>query len=1846
MNTPFSTYFFARALATFALCALASAARASTGFTSSGTIDSSSAGTTLENGKVYVVSGNTSLSRNTPNSTLYVAHNATAVIYIPKNVTLTVNGGNASGTESGGAAIRVNAGSTLVVTGGGKLIAKGGNGSNGANGEGGGSGSRSGEDMGAGSGGAGGDGGGGGAAAIGGAGGNGGAGGQKRSSDGDRDTNRKDWDLDGHDGNPGANANDGQNGGQVFLLGTVTVTATGGNAGSAGSAGSSGGGKYHRYTNDYYTGGGGGGGGGGKGQAAPYGIGGGGGGGGGGGSGGSGGYFWTTQTFGGDKTCPNGAGGEGGYPGGVNASRSSPDTTSGYDTSATGGKRGSGGSAGANGSSEGCYRDSGVSLTGSASSTYSTNSHSAIEYTLTFSDATRLTERKNVKLGYALPSASTPLDRPGWTFNGWFTEENGAGTKYYDANGAVLFDEYFNVGDVTLYASWTSTDPSATGTVFVNGTPLVGGRTQSGNGWYYDGGSGYLRLYTDGKRYVVTGEDNTGEFCVWGASSCEVVLSNLTINASQKMDGPPFTAAAGKSPVLMFAGENHFQGPANHPAIYVEAGSTLTIRDGGGTVDAQGGENAPGIGGMVGETSGTGALNIEGGRINATGGSNGPGIGAAKGSGFGTMTISGGTVTASGGSNGSGIGGGNGAGLGTYIISGGTVTAWGGTAAPGIGCGPNGIGGNVTISGGTVKATGGYHGAGIGDGEGSSGCTVTIEGGNVVAAGSDGGAGIGGGKGSAFSSITIKGGQVNSSCGLSSSASGSAAAIGGGNCGTGGAIKISGGVVTAWSSSYSAGIGAGDAGEFSHWGMDTGISVEISGGRISASSYRGAGIGPSEGTRCRAITISGGTVNASGGSDCTAIGKSRNYVATSVTIQGGAVHPGQNDIRPAPFNNASDAVFQVDFDIGEPTRKVTSLTFTGALASYAYGTNDLYTAQNGNLRVYLPSTSGVAFVATVKMESGNTYYFSFGIDDEGEVKVCGFLIVNDTLVSSDADHSGTGWTYTKSTGVLELTANAEVRGFSTNGEFRIVVPATASTSAVTFQSLTLGTTAKDSPAVDFERDITLTLSGANNMSALGNYSAGIEVASSATLTIKGTGSLVANGGGKAAGIGSAGGFPAPGKIVIESGTITATGGEKGAGIGGGQSANLVTNNIVITGGYVTATGGASAAGIGPGYGQKAIPAGAVSISGGTVLATKGSGASCYDLVSSGYVSVTSYDRSLVITGGSVVDETGSVLPRPVNADGVQLFAVTFTNLGAHAAVTISGPGLPADYGVSQIRADGNGIVRLWLPNSNSPRTLLVNGLYYKADTTHRRDVIAECLGDKEPDEMAIDDVMNYRVSVHGFTPGTAVTVLGLDAFGVDSAQTVGQNGVFSFFLPNGDYEFTVQGYPATAKVADAPTDAVISIGISVNGIDIFTGSGTGWAFDLLDGVLTLNGGDEGFLISGSNTSGRVRISVIDAGNVTLSNLVISTSSTNAPVSIASSATVDMLLAGTNRLSNTGAARQKAASAIFVPAGATLRIGGVTNSPPGFLEARGGYGCAAIGGKYMGQNNTGTIIVESGEISATGGFHAAAIGGGWYGDGGTISISGGLVTATSGDYPNISNDNSSAIGGGFGQGGTAPAYAQSGGTVVAYGSCDDIGGYTTRAGSSVLITGGSLHLAGRDRARPAPSNDTERVWCVTITNLPPNAIVEDLVVTNGSSATAYGLGDLYADAEGKIHLWLPDGNPYIFTRASGGEWHVEVAGTNVVATYGPLFTLESLNIESVKVTADTVILVVSAVPEEWLVKNVKSLRVRAAAILPLPTGDNALLPAADVTAELNKDGTVTLTLPRTTDTSRFFRVEGE
>ena len=182
-----------------------------------------------------------------------------------------------------------------------------------------------------------------------------------------------------------------------------------------------------------------------------------------------------------------------------------------------------------------------------------------------------------------------------------------------------------------------------------------------------------------------------------------------------------------------------------------------------------------------------------------------------------------------------------------------------------------------------------------------------------------------------------------------------------------------------------------------------------------------------------------------------------------------------------------------------------------------------------------------------------------------------------------------------------------------------------------------------------------------------------------------------------------------------------------------------------------------------------------------------------------------------------------------------------------------------------------------------------------------------------------------------------------------------------------------------------------------------------------------------------------------------------------------------------------------------------------------------------------------------------------------------------------------------------------------------------------------MTGGSLHLANSGAATIPISNAVGRVWCVTVTNLPPNEAVAGMQ----GLPEAYGVNDLVADAEGRLHVWLPDGDYRFSIGGMEGTWRAGVSGADVVADFAVVPELEELHIDSMAVSGGAVAIVVSSVPSGWIGAGAASLRVRAAAVLPLPGGDAALLSRGDVGIAVNGDGTATLTIPRAADAPRMF-----
>ena len=436
----------------FLLGAFAWAGALWAGFTQKGTINSAtSTRFVLRNNTVYTVVADTTIrSTSAASCALQVADGATSVIYIPTNVTLTVAGGNASGTTGAGAGILLPSGSTLIVTGSGRLVATGGNAANGSNGENGGNadgGDSHGDTMKNGAGGNGGNGGGGAAAAIGGNGGTGGAGGAGHPSCDHRKSGSDGYNHSGSDGSAGSWGGAGDSSGTLYVFGSLTVSGTAGTAGSGGAAGSQTGARYDYlppWISTYWN-------------AS---AGGGGTGGGGGGGGGTGGYHEDRTDGGTDSYNPVGRGGHGGGGGnyrggnggdGNDAWNKDPFKESYYP--------------GFGGDSGGCGRwgESGTTFCSPYSTVSSANlsstqplTHSAITYNVVLNDI--VTER-GLDAALGMPYGNvTPPTREGYVFDGYYTQRDGKGVRTHDNRGKSDGVTLTTIGDnlTILYAHWLS----------------------------------------------------------------------------------------------------------------------------------------------------------------------------------------------------------------------------------------------------------------------------------------------------------------------------------------------------------------------------------------------------------------------------------------------------------------------------------------------------------------------------------------------------------------------------------------------------------------------------------------------------------------------------------------------------------------------------------------------------------------------------------------------------------------------------------------------------------------------------------------------------------------------------------------------------------------------------------------------------------------------------------------------------------------------------------------------------------------------------------------------------------------------------------------------------------------------------------------------------------------------------------------------------------------------------------------------------------------------------------------------------------------------------------------------
>ncbi|WKY46180.1 cadherin-like beta sandwich domain-containing protein [Eubacteriaceae bacterium ES2] len=250
--------------------------------------------------------------------------------------------------------------------------------------------------------------------------------------------------------------------------------------------------------------------------------------------------------------------------------------------------------------------------------------------------------------------------------------------------------------------------------------------------------------------------------------------------------------------------------------------------------------------------------------------------------------------------------------------------------------------------------------------------------------------------------------------------------------------------------------------------------------------------------------------------------------------------------------------------------------------------------------------------------------------------------------------------------------------------------------------------------------------------------------------------------------------------------------------------------------------------------------------------------------------------------------------------------------------------------------------------------------------------------------------------------------------------------------------------------------------------------------------------ETGLLTKADNTTQTLTISNGDAIEVAEGSTVTLTGSKNIPITCGESVTLT-LDSVTNDFDKTAAAPETC-PLVFSGSGNTLILSGTNtlkagiNSPgirveagyyylgiadtkleikgDGSLDVTGGEYCAGIGG---GGNNTcgGTITISGGMVTANGGKEGAGIGGAKNGGGGTITITDGKVIASGGQGTITGTGGQDGAGIGGGNGGDSGKITILGGTVTATGSdySAGIGGGKDGNCDTISIKGGMVFAKG-------------------------------------------------------------------------------------------------------------------------------------------------------------------------------------
>ena len=751
----------------------------------------------------------------------------------------------------------------------------------------------------------------------------------------------------------------------------------------------------------------------------------------------------------------------------------------------------------------------------------------AVEYTITYMDgSTTLTGLSPAT--YTIEAAAnlpTPSEKEGYIFAGWRDNAGLTGSE-------VTTIPAGSTGNKTFYGKWTRIPGVPMAVTFIDADRtertetcyvITEEETELGSGWY-----------------AIDGTLNFGTGGITVSGDVHLVLqdgSSMTVTGDSSAYTPGIKVLPGYS-----------------LAIYGESGGT-------GTLTANGGNFAAGIGGGINDACGT--VTINGGRVVATGGSNAAGIGGGwknigggetSGNG-GTVTINGGTVTANGGYACPGIGGGDGSSNHGTLTVGARVVVKAGSSENPIAVLDHGVNGAITLSGQRYFFI---------ERIGPENLAQTV---NAFAAQ----------VGVAFNqalSATVSGGISPYSFTLKSETLPEGLAFNEG--------AISGTPTASGSESVvftvtDSGVGTDNqSADFTYTITVTYPTRSITYIDSRDGTTELTGLEPTQYDPGTAVALPA-TASAPNGytfagwyddSECT--GEAVTTIAATETVS------------KTFYAKWTPIVYTVTY----MTDSTTPITDQGLVpTSYTIESADLTlpaTATKtgkGFYGWYVDSACTGSAVTTIPHGStGNKVFFAkWGAEQSNEAYVDAYGNAMPaqlcTVIASDTTTLETGWYVVKG----EVSINAAV---AVSGNVNLILADGA--------HLTVNATDLYYAAIN--------VTGGNSLTIYGQA--------------LGTGVIEATAGYLSAGIGGNFYTPASGTIIINGGTVTATTTSGGAGIGGGYSSNNYGSGtggtITINCGTVTAIG--QGAGIGGGSGTPAGAGGSVTINGGTVTATGSSGA--------------------------------------------------------------------------------------------------------------------------------------------------------------------------------------------------------------------------------------------------------------------------------------------------------------------------------------------------------------------------------------------------------------------------------------------------------------------------------------------------------------------------------------------------------------------------------------------------------------------------------------------------------------